>query len=188
MIAASVAAHTGVVVSDARVHANPEVPGATRAMNARAFAYGTDIFLGRGESETDVALMAHELAHVAQQRGGGAVAPQRKIAIGEAGNPAEAEADRVASDVVSGNAPAALLIDSGAATKDQMVLATFLAQLQPLVTAAATEELGQLGSAAACPYIAMYFARYCHPRSSRTSSTNRTTSRPRRRSTTSARR
>jgi hypothetical protein len=38
------------------------------ALGARAFAHGNDIFLGAGESADDLALMAHEATHVAQQR------------------------------------------------------------------------------------------------------------------------
>lgn len=159
-IAVAVGAQTGIDCGDVRVHTNPEVQKATRAMNARAFAYGSDIFLGPGESETDVALIAHELAHVAQQRGGSAAKPQRKVAVGGADSPAEADADRVATNVVSGAPATVLLVDGGVVTKDQMVLATFLEQLKPLVTAAASDELGRLGSTATCPYIAMYFARY----------------------------
>ncbi|MBC8076701.1 MAG: DUF4157 domain-containing protein, partial [Chloroflexales bacterium] len=36
-------------------------------IQARAFTYGSHIWLGRGESESDQRLMAHELTHVVQQ-------------------------------------------------------------------------------------------------------------------------
>ena len=47
--------------SDIRIHAADE---ATRAVNARAFAYGRDIYLGQGGCRLDV--LAHELSHVVQ--------------------------------------------------------------------------------------------------------------------------
>ena len=49
-----------------RVH--PNVPAAD-SIGARAFTYGLHIFLGSGESPTDLALLAHEVTHVVQQQG-----------------------------------------------------------------------------------------------------------------------
>ena len=40
----------------------------TRSVNARAFTFGSNIFLSKNESVTDKRLLAHELAHVVQQR------------------------------------------------------------------------------------------------------------------------
>jgi hypothetical protein len=40
-----------------------------RRVGARAFTYGDGIWLGKGESEGDTHLMAHELTHVVQQGG-----------------------------------------------------------------------------------------------------------------------
>jgi len=68
-IAGAVGAHTGTNLADVRVHKDPLSQQSTRAMGARAFAYGSDVFLGPGESEADRGLMGHELTHVAQQRG-----------------------------------------------------------------------------------------------------------------------
>jgi hypothetical protein len=39
-------------------------------LHARAFTYGRDIWLGKGESKSDKPLMAHELTHVVQQSEG----------------------------------------------------------------------------------------------------------------------
>jgi hypothetical protein len=158
-IAAAVGAHTGTNLADVRVHQDPLSQQSAHAMNARAFAHRSDVFLGPGESETDRALMAHELTHVAQQRGGAAI-PQRKLAVGDSNSPAEAEADHVAQQVTSGSAPQEWLIDSGPVVPGQMLKSAFLEQLKPDVTNAANEELGRLGSALACPYIAEYFAKY----------------------------
>jgi len=154
-----VGAHTGTNLADVRVHKDPLSQQSTRAMGARAFAYGSDVFLGPGESEADRGLMGHELTHVAQQRGGAAM-PQRKLAVGEANSKAEAEADHVAGQVTSGTPPQEWFIDAGPVAPGQMLKSAFLEQLQPSVTNAANEELGRMGTALACPYIAEYFAKY----------------------------
>lgn len=52
-----------------RVHSDSRAQSANRNLSARAFAHGPNIFLGSGESPTDLGLMAHEAAHVVQQRG-----------------------------------------------------------------------------------------------------------------------
>lgn len=57
----------GADLSTARVHQDHNANKAAEAINARAFTHGNDVFLGRGESETDTHLMAHELTHVVQQ-------------------------------------------------------------------------------------------------------------------------
>jgi hypothetical protein len=49
-----------------RLHDDPLARLTASALQARAFADGRDIWLGPGESEHDRALMAHEMAHVAQ--------------------------------------------------------------------------------------------------------------------------
>jgi hypothetical protein len=57
----------GAHFSDVRVHTSPAADEATRAVNARAFTRGSDIYLARGESAGDPRLMAHELTHTVQQ-------------------------------------------------------------------------------------------------------------------------
>lgn len=49
------------------MHTGPAARSAGRALQARAFTVGRDIWLGPGESPDDAALMAHEATHVAQQ-------------------------------------------------------------------------------------------------------------------------
>ena len=51
-----------------RVHSDSSAQKAAAGRSARAFAYGNNIVLGRGESATDLGLMAHEGAHVVQQQ------------------------------------------------------------------------------------------------------------------------
>lgn len=60
----------GVGLSSARVHSDIKAHEATRALNAKAFTSRNNIWLGKGQSPGDTALMAHELAHVVQQQGG----------------------------------------------------------------------------------------------------------------------
>ncbi len=79
-----------------RLHASPS---AARALSARAFTVGNRIVLGEGEhdpaSPRSDALLAHELAHVVQQRrgGGGAAAPESAL---------EAEAESASLAAVAG--------------------------------------------------------------------------------------
>jgi hypothetical protein len=56
----------GVDLAGVRIHKQPEDREAARELDARAFALGGDIWLGPGESDHDVRLMAHEVAHVLQ--------------------------------------------------------------------------------------------------------------------------
>jgi Domain of unknown function (DUF4157) len=65
-----------VLPGDVQVHTDPGAHAKVAAAGARAFATGSHIYLGRGESVDDVALMAHELTHVAQQARGGAPSVQ----------------------------------------------------------------------------------------------------------------
>jgi len=59
----------GTDLSDVRVHNDSRAQDAAHALNARAFTHGSDIWLGRGESQSDTRLMAHEATHVVQQTG-----------------------------------------------------------------------------------------------------------------------
>lgn len=59
----------GADLSAVRVHEGAEAARLAQAHGARAFALGHHVVLGAGESSRDVGLMAHEVAHVLQQRG-----------------------------------------------------------------------------------------------------------------------
>ncbi|HSR95922.1 MAG TPA: DUF4157 domain-containing protein, partial [Kofleriaceae bacterium] len=159
-VAARTGAHLGVDFSGVKVHADPLSREATAAMGARAFAHGNDVFLGPGESDRDLGLMAHELTHVAQQGAADQRSPQRAVQVGEANSPAEHEADRVAAAVTGGATPAALLVDRAPAGPGQMLKIDFLDQLRVQVTEVANAELGPTYSAIGCPYIEQYFGRY----------------------------
>lgn len=59
----------GSDLSDVRVHNDTSAHQAAEALNARAFTHQSDIWLGHGESQHNVPLMAHEATHVVQQTG-----------------------------------------------------------------------------------------------------------------------
>lgn len=58
----------GVDLRSVRVHTDERAQNTARRMDARAFTLGANIFLGRGERPSDLRLLAHEVAHVVQQR------------------------------------------------------------------------------------------------------------------------
>jgi hypothetical protein len=58
----------GADLRSVRVHTDTRAQNTARGMAARAFTIGTNIFLGPGERPTDLRLLAHEVAHVVQQR------------------------------------------------------------------------------------------------------------------------
>jgi hypothetical protein len=60
-------ASLGVGVEGVRVHADSNAHVASRALNAKAFTHRNHIFLGGGQSQHDLGLMAHEGTHVLQQ-------------------------------------------------------------------------------------------------------------------------
>ncbi len=154
-----VEAHLGADLSAVRVHDDALANRASAAMGARAFAHGRDIFLGPGEKDTDVELIAHEMTHVVQQGAAAQPAVHKKVEVGEANSPAEAEANRVATAVARGDKPTTIFVDAPSAVlaPGQMHVNQFLNQLQDQVTKAAEKELGALGSVMGCPYIDKWF-------------------------------
>ncbi len=64
----------GTDFGDVRVHSGAQSADLNRSISARAFTTGSDIFLGAGtpalDSSSGTELLAHELTHVVQQRGG----------------------------------------------------------------------------------------------------------------------
>ena len=82
-----------------RVHADPRAAAVVDQLPARAFTFGERVFLGSKERPTDLALMAHEVAHVVQQHG----APVTQMAtFAISADPLEVEARRVSEAVVRG--------------------------------------------------------------------------------------
>lgn len=60
----------GADLSNVRVHSNVSAQEASSHLNAKAFTHRNHIFLGRGQSSTDLSLMAHEATHTLQQAAG----------------------------------------------------------------------------------------------------------------------
>ena len=84
--------------SRVRVHADPQASESARAVNALAYTVGTDIVFGAGAQPWGTTsgnrLLAHELTHVVQQRGG----QGGSLAL-EPGISAEREAETVGGNV-----------------------------------------------------------------------------------------
>ena len=87
-------------LSDVRVHTDDRSDQLNRSVSARAFATGTDVFFARGEynpgSASGDRLIAHELAHVVQQRGAPSGGP---LTVSNPGDALETEADAVADEL-----------------------------------------------------------------------------------------
>ncbi|WP_273704931.1 DUF4157 domain-containing protein [Candidatus Accumulibacter cognatus] len=91
----------GADFSGVRVHTHAEADTLSRALSARAFTTGKDIFFGQGEynpqSSAGRETLAHELTHVLQQ-GGSTI--QAELSVSQPDHPCEQEADRVARAVM----------------------------------------------------------------------------------------
>ena len=87
-------------LSDVRVHTDDTADKLNNAVSARAFATGTDVYFAKGEYNPGSAagdkLIAHELAHVVQQRGASASGP---LTVSQPGDSMEREADQVADRI-----------------------------------------------------------------------------------------
>jgi len=70
----------GQDLGDVRIHTDATAAQAARALNAKAFTVGNDVVFGTGRYASDPRagerLLAHELAHVVQQRGSGRGRPR----------------------------------------------------------------------------------------------------------------
>jgi hypothetical protein len=87
-------------LSDVRVHTDDTADRLNRSVSARAFATGTDMYFAKGEynpgSASGDRLIAHELAHVVQQRGAPSSGP---LTVSQPGDALETEADSVADRI-----------------------------------------------------------------------------------------
>jgi Domain of unknown function (DUF4157) len=87
-------------LSDVRVHTDDTADRLNRSVSARAFATGTDVYFAKGEyspgSSSGDKLIAHELAHVVQQRGAPSSGP---LTVSQPGDALETEADSVADKI-----------------------------------------------------------------------------------------
>ena len=93
----------GDSLSDVRVHDDAAADTLARSVAARAFTVGADVFFAQGEyrpgTATGEQLLAHELTHVVQQRGGSQGGPLR---VTTPGGSDEAEAEAMADELGGG--------------------------------------------------------------------------------------
>ena len=87
-------------LSDVRVHTDSTAHSLNHAVSARAFATGTDVYFAQNEYKPNTSdgdkLIAHELAHVVQQRGAPTSGP---LTVSNPGDAMETEADAVADHI-----------------------------------------------------------------------------------------
>jgi hypothetical protein len=90
----------GGPMDDVRVHTDEHAAALSRAVSARAFTVGSDIFFSSGEykphTPAGAELIAHEAAHVVQQRGAPLSGP---LTVSQPGDAMEREAEAVARDL-----------------------------------------------------------------------------------------
>jgi len=109
-------ARFGTRFDHVHIHADAQAASAARTVNARAYTVGNHIAFGAGQfapqTSTGQRLLAHELAHVAQQRKIADESPRvhPALPISQPGDAAEVEADRIAS----GELPASQATQTGA--------------------------------------------------------------------------
>ncbi len=98
----------GYDISSVHAHMDAAAAHGTAAMGAGAYATGNHIALGK--NGTSLHTQAHEAAHVIQQQAGVSLSG----GVGEAGDPYEQHADRVADAVVQGKSAEGILGELGA--------------------------------------------------------------------------
>jgi len=91
----------GADLSHVRVHDDGAARDAASALQARAFAHGSDIWLGPGESPHDLGLMAHEATHVVQQAGGVQRLMRTAKGGGDDGEPTKDDVGVVGDDCIT---------------------------------------------------------------------------------------
>ena len=86
-----------------RIHADARAAESAREVNAQAYTVGSHVAFAPSEyapgTRKGQRLLAHELAHVVQQRTAAASAPPDKLSIGKIGDAAEQQADQAAADI-----------------------------------------------------------------------------------------
>ena len=95
--------------NDVRVHSGASAAELNKELNARAFTYGSHIWLGAGESVDNHRLMAHELAHVRQTRLSSGAAAYDETAL-----------ERNADDLASGQSVTPLPAPQGVPLRQQL--------------------------------------------------------------------
>ena len=92
--------------SQVRVHTDAKAAESARAVNALAYTVGRDVVFEIGQYKPETSegrgLLAHELAHVIQQRGQPS-STQPKLQLNELGDTFEKEADHVSAAIAAAN-------------------------------------------------------------------------------------
>jgi Domain of unknown function (DUF4157) len=92
----------GESLSDVWVHTGDGAAALARAVSARAFTVGSDIFFAKGEYQPHSSggreLIAHEVAHTRQQLGAPDTGP---LTVSQPGDALEREAESVARDITA---------------------------------------------------------------------------------------
>lgn len=98
-LAATLSSSYGDPLNDVSVHTGPSADSLARAVSARAFTVGSDIFFASGEynpaTPSGQELIAHEVAHVVQQRGAPDSGP---LTVTTPGDAMEREAESAARE------------------------------------------------------------------------------------------
>ena len=146
---AGLEAATGAELGGVRLHSGPAASAIAASQDARAVTIGQDIHFAEGEddyqSDGGEHLLAHEIAHVVQQRGTQPRADAKRRGAVDDVAPAEREADRFADAFVAGGPAPPLVQSTGtvAAPKRRDATATpsYDEEAEPAVLIASTESL-----------------------------------------------
>jgi hypothetical protein len=100
-VSQTLGAGMGTSVEDVRVHTGEGAAALARAVSARAFTVGSDIYFGNGEYRPGTsdgnALIAHEVAHTIQQRDAPMDGP---LVVSQPGDALERDAEAAARDAL----------------------------------------------------------------------------------------
>jgi hypothetical protein len=130
-------ARFGYDFSDVRVHTGAHAAESARQLDADAYTVGHHIVFGEGRYlpsiESGRRTLAHELAHVLQQRGG-PVGAAKSLRVGACSDPLEAHADEAADAVLGGRTVVLpTLAAAGTVLQRQVPFEPLLEQIGPRI-------------------------------------------------------
>ena len=132
-------ARLGTDLQSVRIHDDAEANRQAASLGAQAVTVGDDIVFGEGRFVPDTMagrqLIGHELAHVVQQRRGGAMTPRI-----DGRGPLEAEAGRVAGALATGGGPVSVSGASAVGPAAEPAIPDKRSATQPRGTAASGSE------------------------------------------------